>query len=59
MSKKVVKNTKFNKPNVKVNKLDKNISKTITLVYTNEFKTYTEFLEKKIEDVDKKNTWCQ
>ena len=52
----VVKNTKFNTLNTKVNSLEKRISDETTLIHINQYNTDKQNLEKKIGDVDKKNT---
>ena len=50
----VVKNTKFNRLNRKVNKLDKKIPYMTILIHINVYNTNKQNLEKKIEDVDTK-----
>ena len=54
VSKKVVKNIKFNKLNTKVNSLENEIPSATTLVHINQHNTDEQSLEKKIGDVDKK-----
>ena len=49
----VVKNTKFDTLNTKVNNLEKKIPMT-TLIYINQYKTDEQILEKKFKDFDKK-----
>ena len=53
VSKEVVKNTKFNKVNTKVNNLENKIPDATTLIHINHYNT-DKGLEKKIEAVDKK-----
>ena len=50
----VVKNTKFNRLNRKVNKLDKKIPYMTILIHISVYNTNKQNLEKKIEDVDTK-----
>ena len=52
----VVKNTKFNTLKTKVNNLENKIPDATTLIHINQYKTDKQNLEKKIGDVDKKNT---
>ena len=52
----VVKNTKFNTLKTKANILEKKISDATTLIHINQYNTDKQNLEKKIGDVDKKNT---
>ena len=54
VSKKVVKNTKFNILKTKVNELDKKFPDATTLIHINQYNTDKQNLEKQIEDVDKK-----
>ena len=54
VDKRVVKNTKFNTLNTKVNNLEKKIPSTTTLIYINQYKTDEQILEKKFKDFDKK-----
>ena len=51
----VVKNTKFNTLKTKVNNSEKKIPDAATLIHINQCNTDKQNLEKKIEDVDKKN----
>ena len=53
MSNEVVKNTKSNILNVKVNNLDKKLSNASTLIHINQCNTGKQNLAKKIGDVDK------
>ena len=53
---KVGKNTKFNTLKTKVNSLEKKILVTTALIHINQYKTDKQNLEKKLGDVDKKNT---
>ena len=55
----VVKNRKLKTLKTKVNKLDKKIPDATTLVHINQYNTDNQNLEKKIGDVDKKNTRCK
>ena len=55
LSKEVVKNTKFNKLNTKVNNLDRKILDATTLIYIDQYNTDKLNLEKNIGDVDLKN----
>ena len=50
----VVKNTKFDTLNTKVNNLEKKIPSMTTLIYINQYKTDEQILEKKFKDFDKK-----
>ena len=52
----VVKNTKFNILKTKVNNLEKKFPDGTTLIHINEYSTDKQNVEKKTEDVDKKNT---
>ena len=52
----VVKNTKFNILKTKVNNLEKKFPDGTTLIHINEYSTDKKNVEKKTEDVDKKNT---
>ena len=52
----IVENTKFNTLKTKVNKLNKKIPESTTLIHINQYNTNKEYLEKKIGDADKK---CQ
>ena len=52
----VVKNIKFNTLKTKVNNLEKNIPDGTALIHINQYNTDKQNLEKKIGDVDKKNT---
>ena len=54
VDKRVVKNTKFDTLNTKVNNLEKKIPSTTTLIYINQYKTDEQILEKKFKDFDKK-----
>ena len=54
VDKKVVKNTKFNKVDKKVNNFDKKIPEATTLIHINQYNKEKQSLEKTIEDVDKK-----
>ena len=54
VSKEVLKNTKFNTINAKVNYLGKKIPDASHLIQTNQYYTDKQNLEKKICDVDKK-----
>ena len=54
VSKKVVKNTKFNTLKTKVNELDKIFPDATTLIHINQYNIDKQNLEKQIEDVDKK-----
>ena len=54
VDKRVVKNTKFDTLNIKVNNLEKKIPSTTTLIYINQYKTDEQILEKKFKDFDKK-----
>ena len=49
MSKEVVKNTKFNKLNTKVNSLENKIPDRSTLIHINQYNTDKQSLEKKLE----------
>ena len=49
----VNKNTKFNKPKIKVNNLDKKIPDAITLIHINQYNTGKQNSEKKIGYVEK------
>ena len=51
---KIVKNTKFNTLNTKVNSLEKNIPDATTLIHINQYNRDKQNLEKKIGYVDKK-----
>ena len=55
VSKEVVNNTKFNKLNMKVNNLENKILDGTSLII-NQYNTDKKGLEKKTEDIDKKNT---
>ena len=50
----VVKNTKFNTLNTKVNYLEKKIPDATTLIHINQYNTDKQILENKIGDVDKR-----
>ena len=50
----VVKNTKFNILNPKVNSLEKKLPDAATLIHINQYNTDKQNLEKKIKDIDKK-----
>ena len=52
----VLKNTKFNLLKTKVNSLEKKISDATTLIHVNQYNTDKQNLEKKLGNVDKKNT---
>ena len=52
----VVKNTKFNTLKTEVNNVEKKIPDPITLIHINQYATDKQNLEKKIGDVNKKNT---
>ena len=52
----VVENTKFNTLKTKVNTLEKKIPDATTLIHINQYSTDKQNVEKKIRDVDKKNT---
>ena len=54
MNEEVVKNTKFNKLNTKVNKSENEIPDVATLILTNQYNAYKQNLEKKNDDVDNK-----
>ena len=54
VSKEVVKSTKFNKLNTKVNNLEKKIPDAPTLIQANQYNTDKQNLEKKNGDFDKK-----
>ena len=54
MSNEVVKNTKSNIVNTKVNNSDKKLSNVSTLIHINQYNTGKQNLAKKIGDVDKK-----
>ena len=54
VSKEVVKSTKFNKLNTKVNNLEKKISDAATLIQANQYSTDKQNLDKKNGDFDKK-----
>ena len=51
----VVKNTKFNTLNMKLNNLEKNVPVVSTLIQTNQCNTEKQNLQKKNVDVEKKN----
>ena len=51
---KVVKNTKFNKLNLKVNNSENKVADGSTLIHLNQYNTDKQNLEKKTVDVDKK-----
>ena len=53
MKNEVVENTKFNTLKTKVNKLDKKISDTTTLIQINQYNTEKQNLEKKLETLMK------
>ena len=53
---KAVKNTECNKLKKKVNNLEKKVPDATTLIHINQYSTDKQNLEKKIGDVDKKNT---
>ena len=53
VSKEVVKNTKFNTPNTKVNNLEKKIPDATTFIHINQYQKGRQNLEKKSGDVDK------
>ena len=57
MSKEVVKNTKFNKLNTKVNSLENKIPDRSTLIHINQYNTDKQSLEKKLEMLIE-STWC-
>ena len=50
----VVKNTKFNALNAKVNNLKKKLPHATTLIHINQYNADKQNLEKKIRDIDKK-----
>ena len=52
----VVKNTKYNTLKTKVSSLENKIPDATTLIHINQYNTDKQNLEKKIGDVDKKNT---
>ena len=52
MSKEVVKNTKFNKLNTKVNRVENKTSDVTTLIHINQYNIVEQSLEKKVGDVD-------
>ena len=52
MSKEVLKNTKFNRINTKVNILKNKIPHATTLIHINQYNTDQQKLEKEIRDVD-------
>ena len=54
MSKEVIKNTKFNKLNTKVNNLVNKIPGATTLIYINQYNTDKQSLEKKVGNIKKK-----
>ena len=54
VNKEVVKNTKFSKLNTKVNKLERKVPDTTTLIHINQYNTDKQTLEKNIGDVDQK-----
>ena len=54
ISKKVVKKTKYNKLNMKVNSLENKVPDISTWIYINEYNTDKQGLEKKIKDFDRK-----
>ena len=56
MDNKVVKNKKFNTLKTKVNNLEKKFPDVTTLIHINQYNTDKQNLEKKLGDVDKKNT---
>ena len=56
MSKEVIKNTKFNKLNTKVNNLVNKIPGATTLIYINQYNTDKQSLEKKVGNIKKKQT---
>ena len=56
MSKEVIKNTKFNKLNTKVNNLVNKIPGATTLIYINQYNTDKQSLEKKVGNIKKKKT---
>ena len=56
MSKEVLKNTKFNKLNTKVNNLVNKIPGATTLIYINQYNTDKQSLEKKVGNIKKKKT---
>ena len=51
VDKKVVKNTKFNTPNTKINSLEKKIPDATTLIYINQYNTDKQNLKKKNMEV--------
>ena len=56
MSKEVIKNTKFNKLNTKVNNLVNKIPGATTLIYINQYNTDKQSLEKKVGNIKKNKT---
>ena len=52
MSKEVLKNTKFNRINTKVNILKNKIPHAATLIHINQYNTDQQKLKKEIRDVD-------
>ena len=52
----VVKNIKFNTLKTKLDNIDKKIPDATTLIHISQYDTGKQNLEKKIKDVDKKNT---
>ena len=55
----IIKNTKFNTLKTKVNNLGKKIPDAITLIHINQYNMDKQNLEKKVGDVDEKNTRCK
>ena len=54
-----VRSTKLNILKTKVNNLEKKFPDATTLTHINQYNTDKQNLEKRIEDVDKKNTRCK